>query len=64
MKRQEKVGEAGASGQISWYSLAEKMQGPIPSTDSTIHIRESLPRIRPVSLAFEIVPGWWFPERA
>lgn len=64
MKRHEKVRAAGAAGQISWYSLAEKMQGPIPSADSMIHIRGSLPRTGPVSLAFEIMPGWQFPGRA
>lgn len=64
MKRREKVGQARAAGQISWYSLAEKVQSPIPSTDSMIHIRGSLPRTGPISLAFEIVPGWQFPGRA
>lgn len=64
MKRCETVGEAGAAGQISWSRLAEKMQGPIPSADSMIHIRGSLPRAVPISLAFELVPSWQLPGRA
>lgn len=31
MESCEKVGEADTAGQISWYSLAEEMQGPIPA---------------------------------
>jgi len=37
------------------------MQGPIPSADSMIHIRGGLPRTGPISLPFEITPGWQFP---
>lgn len=58
MRRLEK------QAQISWYSQAEKMQGPIPSADSMIHIRGSLPHSGPVSLAFETVPVWQFPGQA
>lgn len=64
MKRHKKVGEAGTAGQISGYSLTEKMQGPIPSAGSMIHIRGSLPRPGHLSLAFDIVPGWQFPGQA
>lgn len=56
MKSCEKVGEADTAGQISWYSLAEKMQGPIASTDSMIHIRAASHALDPY-LAFEIVPA-------
>lgn len=56
MKSCEKVGEADTAGQISWYSLAEKMRGPIASTDSMIHIRAASHALDPY-LAFEIVPA-------
>lgn len=57
MQSCEKVGKADTAGQIS---PAEKMQGPIPSRDSMIHIRSSLPRPGPVSCLWNCA-GWQFP---
>lgn len=55
MQSCEKVGEADTAGQISWCSLPERMQGPIPAQIARSHQRQPPTpccRISPLKLQF------------